>query len=219
MTKLFRNFVLLLAGLLAVSMLVGCGGDENPVAAEPVPVNFVSASPSGGQIATNAPITVTFDNAPSDIVVSTGTVKITGKTVVITGPFTLGKLTLTITWADGTKVLNYKVTGPDGPDVLRVTGGTIRDGDKDVNAESINSDGWIEITFTEEVTGNIALQTEDGADVGWIGKVEGYMATLELVKGKELTNATVYVVVGKISTADGIQQIDIKITFATKSKA
>lgn len=73
--------------------------------------------------------------------------------------------------------------------------------------------------FTEEVTGNIALQTEDGTDVGWVGNVEGYIATLELVKGKELTNETVYVVVGKVFTADGIQQLDIKITFATKGKA
>ena len=72
--------------------------------------------------------------------------------------------------------------------------------------------------FTEEVTGNITLQTEDGADVGWIGKVEGYMATLELVKGKELTHETVYVIVGKVSTADGVET-DIKITFVTKSKA
>ena len=102
---------------------------------------------------------------------------------------------------------------------MRVTGGTVIDGDTDIKAESINSDGWIEILFSEEVTGNIALQTEDGADVGWLGKVEGYMATLELVKGKELTNETVYVVVGKISTVDGIQQIDIKITFVTKGKA
>ena len=113
MTKLFRNFALLLAGLLSVSMLAGCGGDENPVAAEPVPVNFVSASPSGGQIATNVTIMVTFDNAPSEVMTSPGTIKITGKTAAITGPFTLGKLTLTITWADGTKVLNYKVTAPD----------------------------------------------------------------------------------------------------------
>ena len=113
MTKLFRNFVLLLAGLLAVSMLVGCGGDENPVAAEPVPVNFVRATPAAGEIAANGTITVTFDNAPSAVMASTGTIKITGKTVAITGPFTLGKLTLTITWADGTKVLNYKVTAPD----------------------------------------------------------------------------------------------------------
>lgn len=73
--------------------------------------------------------------------------------------------------------------------------------------------------FTEEVTGNIALQTEDGTDVGWIGKVEGHIATLELVKGKELTNETVYVVVGKVSTADDIQQLDIEIVFVTKAKA
>ena len=73
--------------------------------------------------------------------------------------------------------------------------------------------------FTEEVTGNIALQTEDGTDVGWIGKVEGHTATLELVKGKELANETVYVVVGKVSTADGIQQLDIEIVFVTKAKA
>ena len=113
MTKLFRNFVLLLAGLLSVSMLVGCGGDENPVAAEPVPVNFVRATPAAGEIAANGTITVTFDNTPGDVAVSAGTIKVSGKTAAITGPFTLGKLTLTITWADGTKVLNYKVTAPD----------------------------------------------------------------------------------------------------------
>ena len=80
---------------------------------EPAPVNFVRASPSGGQIATNGTITITFDNAPGEVMVSTGTVKITGKTTAITGPFTLGKLALTITWVDGTTVLNYIVTGPD----------------------------------------------------------------------------------------------------------
>ena len=94
-------------------MLVSCGGDDDTVTDEPVPVNFISASPPGGEIAVNGAITVTFDNAPADIVVSPGTVKITGKTAAITGPFALGKLALTITWADGTKVLNYKVTGPD----------------------------------------------------------------------------------------------------------
>ena len=114
MTKLFRNFILLLAGLLAVSMLAGCGGDDDdPVTDKPVPVNFVSASPSGGQIATNGTITITFDNAPSDVRASTGTIKITGKTAAITGPFTLGALTLTITWTDGIQALNYKVTAPD----------------------------------------------------------------------------------------------------------
>ncbi len=113
MTKLFRSFVLLLTGLLAVSMLAGCGGDDDTVPDEPVPVNFVRAFPSGGQIATNETITVTFDNAPSDVSVSAGTVRVAAKKATIAGPFELGPLALTITWADGTKVLNYTVTRPD----------------------------------------------------------------------------------------------------------
>lgn len=113
MVKLLSSSVLLFIGFLAVSMLAGCGGDDDTVTDEPAPVNFVSASPSNGQIATNGTITVTFNNAPSEVIVSPGTVKITGKTAAITGPFTLGKLALTITWVDGTKVLNYKVTAPD----------------------------------------------------------------------------------------------------------
>ena len=113
MTKLFRNLALLLAGSLVFSMLTGCGGDDDIVRDEPAPVNFVRASPSGGQIATNGTITITFDNAPGEVRVSAGTVKITGKTAAITGPFTLGAFGLTITWADGTKVLNYTVTEPD----------------------------------------------------------------------------------------------------------
>ena len=113
MTKLFRNLVLLLGGLLAVSVLASCGGDDDTVTDEPVPVNFVSVIPSSGLIAVNGTITAIFDNTPGDVIVSTGTVKIAGKTVAITGPFTLGKLALTITWADGTKVLNYVVIGPD----------------------------------------------------------------------------------------------------------
>ena len=114
MTKLFKSFVLLLTGLLAVSMLTGCGGDDDDIVIdEPAPANFVSATPSGGQIAANGTITITFDNAPGEVRVSTGTVKITGKTAAITGPFKLGTLVLTITWADGTQALNYKVTAPD----------------------------------------------------------------------------------------------------------
>ena len=68
------------------------------------------------------------------------------------------------------------------------------------------------------MTGNIALQTEGGDNVGWLGKVEGNKATLELVKGRELTTETVYVIVGRVSDAEG-NQTDIKITFVTKGKA
>lgn len=74
------------------------------------------------------------------------------------------------------------------------------------------------ITFNEEVTGNIALQTEDETDVGWIANVAGTKGTLEFVEGKELTYETVYVIVGKVSTTDGTET-EIKITFSTKGEA
>ena len=51
-------------------MLVSCGGEEDIVVDEPVPVNFVRATPSGGEIAVNGTITVTFDNTPGDVMVS-----------------------------------------------------------------------------------------------------------------------------------------------------
>ena len=111
MTKLFRTFALLLAGLFAMSLIVGCGGDEETTD-DVAPANFVSAAPPGGEIAANGSITVTFDNAPADVTVSAGTVTVTGKSATITG-FTPGPLALTITWADGTQALNYTVIAPD----------------------------------------------------------------------------------------------------------
>ena len=91
-----------------------------------------------------------------------------------------------------------------------VTGGFIRNADTDINPETINSDATIEITFSEDVQGNIARQTEDGEDVGWIGKVQGNKGILELIKDEELGNATTYVIVGKVA--------EIKITFVTRAK-
>ena len=217
MTKLFSSFVVLLTGLLTVSMLAGCGGDDI-VTDEPVPANFVSATPPGGEVAVNGTITVIFDNPPTDVTANAGNLTVAGKTATITGPFTPpGPLTLTITWANGIQTLNYTVTAPccSFPDII---GGTIRDGDTDVDPELINSDGIIEVHFIEEVTGNIALQTEDGTDVGWLGRVEGDKAILELVKGRELVNETVYVITGKVTTNHDIKT-NIKITFVTKAKA
>ncbi len=216
MTKMFRTFALLLAALFAMSLIVGCGGDDDDSGDEPVPANFVSATPPGGEVAANGSITVTFDNAPADVTVSAGTVTVAGKSATITGPFTPGPLALTITWADGTQALNYTVTAPD-TDAPTVTGGTVSDGDKDVDPEAINSAAAIELEFSEDVSGNVALQTESGDDVGWLGKVEGNKATLELVKGKEIGNETTYVIAGKVSDAAG-NSTDVSVTFVTKGK-
>lgn len=216
MAKLFRNLTLLLIGLLAVSLLSGCG-DINDTD-EPVPVNFVSATPTGGVIGPNVWIRVTFDNPPTDVTVSAGTVTVAGKTATIAGPFTPGPLPLTIKWTDGTQRLIFTVRGPccSAPGVV---GGTVKDGDTDVDPELINSAGKIVIEFTEDVvTGNITLQTERGDNVGWLGKVKGYKGTLELVKGRELVNETVYVIVGKVTTFEGNASA-FKVTFVTRGKA
>ena len=216
MTKLFRTFALLMAGLFTLTLIVGCGGGDDETEEEAAPANFVSASPAGGEIAANGSITVTFDNAPGDVTVTAGSVTVAGKTATITGPFTPGNLTLTVSWADGTQNLTYTVTAPD-TDAPTVTGGTVKDGDKDVDPEGINSDAMIEITFSEDVSGNVALQTEGGDDVGWLGKVEGNKATLELVKGKEIGNETTYVIAGSVKDAAG-NETKVSVTFVTKGK-
>ena len=218
MTKLFSTLALLLAGLIAIAILIGCGGDDEDVEEVP-PANFVSATPPGGEIAANGAITVTFDNAPAAVAVSTGTVTVAGKTATIAGPFTPGPLALTITWADGTQTLNYIVIFPDccGLSGTFPVGGTVQDGDKDVDPEGINTDGKIEIEFSEDVTGYIALETEVGEDVGWIGKVVGNKAILELVKGRELKNETTYVIRGKVEDAAG-NATDVSVTFVTRGK-
>ena len=178
---------------------------------------FVSATPASGDLASNGTINVTFDNDPGDVTASAGTITTSGKTRTINGPFPEGALALTLSWTngDGSHTLNYTVTAPDTT-APTVTGGTVSDGNEDVDPAEIN-EGGIEITFSEEVTGNIALQTEGGDDVGWIGKVEGTTGTLELVKGKEIGNETTYVIKGKVSDAAG-NETYVSVTFTTKGK-
>ena len=178
---------------------------------------FVSANPAANStLAVDDTITLTFDNPPEDVTVSTGIATITDKTVSIMGPFDPGALALTVTWADGTQTLNYTVRVPD-TEAPKITSGSVNNGDKDVDPESLNLSGRIEVEFSEEVTGNIALQTVAGADAGWLGKVEGKKGTLELVRGKELGNEVTYVIAGKVEDAAG-NSTDINIRFTTASK-
>ena len=181
------------------------------------PAAFVSANPAGNsELAVDDTITLTFDNPPEDVTVSAGTVRIIGKQVRITGTFDPGPLALTIVWADGVQTLTYTVRVPD-TEAPKITSGSVNDGDKDVDPEALNSGGRIEVEFSEEVTGNIALQTTAGADAGWLGKIAGKKGTLELVRGKELGNEITYVISGKVEDAAG-NSTDINIRFTTASK-
>ena len=181
------------------------------------PAAFVSANPKArSQIDVDDTITLTFDNPPEDVTVNTGTARIIGKRVRITGAFDPGALALTITWADGTQTLTYTVRTPD-TEAPKIISGSVNNGDKDVDPEALHFGGPIEIEFSEAVTGNIALQTVAGADVGWRGKVTGKKGTLEFVRGKELGNEITYVIAGKVSDAAG-NSTDINIRFTTSPK-
>ena len=94
-----------------------------------------------------------------------------------------------------------------------ITDGTVKNGDY-VNAEVINSAAKIEVTFSEQVRGHIALQTFGGDDVGWLGKVEGNKGILELVSGKEINNGTLYMIVCVIRDTAG-NRTTIKTVFHT----
>lgn len=181
------------------------------------PVAFVGVDPRiDSELTVNDRITFTFDSPPDDVTVNAGIATIDGNIVTIKGPFTPGPLNLTISWNDGSLTFTYTVAEPD-TDAPDITSGTVSDGDKDVDPKAINSNLRIEIEFNEEVSGNIALQTTAGVDIGWLGRVEGNKGILELVKGKELGNEITYVIAGKVEDAAG-NSTDISITFTTASK-
>ena len=204
-----------------LELKIGWDGVEHTfhynVSPPPPPALIARISPPDGSIIpANGTITVTFDNVPSGVWVTAGTVIVAGKEAVITGPFTRGPLALTLFWDNGEFTFNYTVAALDNTAPL-IIGGTVADGDKDLDPEWINTDAVIELVFSEEVTGNIALQTEGGDDVGWLGKVEGNIGTLELVKGTEIGHETTYVIRGTVFDDAG-NRLDVSITFVTRGK-
>ena len=103
------------------SMTTDDSKEEDPLAETQTPdAAFVSADPADGNIKVNDSIEITFDNDPGEVTVNTGTVAGSGTSRTISGPFTEGSLTLTISWTngDGSKTLNYNVEAdePQIPD-------------------------------------------------------------------------------------------------------
>ena len=172
---------------------------------------FTSADPESSEvITTEDSITLTFDNPPQDVTVSAGTATTDENTVTIEGPFTPGELELTITWADGNLTLSYTVIELD-TEAPSITGGTVSDGDTDVDASTT-----IEIEFSEDVRGLVTLRTESDDNVGWITSFEGNKVMLTPVAGKELAPETTYVITGKVRDAAN-NGTEINITFTTAS--
>ncbi|MCY3743373.1 MAG: Ig-like domain-containing protein [Candidatus Poribacteria bacterium] len=203
--------------IIAVFILAGCGGDDDSLK-DVAPVVVSANPPIGATITPNMVITLTFDNPPTDVRIRNAIIIPSGKTATITGPFKRGPLSLMVYWAGGSTTLTYLVSSccPVPPEV---TGGSVRDGEMDVDPDAINSAGKIEIQFDEEVTGYyIVLQTGSGEDLGWLGKVEGTKGILELVKGRELRHNTTYVIVCKVADVKG-NEVEFRIVFGTREKA
>ena len=180
---------------------------------------FESANPaSGSELATNQSIKVTFDNNPGDVTVSAGTVSTTGKTRTISPPdenFTVGALSLEVTWTNGngSQTLDYTVVATDETPPT-VTDSSPENDAKNLDPATVFEDG-IEITFSETVvSGDLKLMDGDN-DVGWTAAYDGDMATLTGNAGQELSNETEYMVTGTVMDAAG-NEAEVSITFVTK---
>ena len=115
--KTYINLFGLVCFGITTVFLSGMGGcNEEP---EVEPVAFTEAIPAAGStIQQDATIIATFDGTPTDVNVTGGKFSVSGSNVTITGPFTPGTLTLTLTWSDGATALTYTVEAPepDAPD-------------------------------------------------------------------------------------------------------
>ncbi len=213
MKLFFRTLAIVMAALLAVS-LVGCGGDDEP----PTPdAAFVSASPADGDLAANGSISVTFDNNPGDVTVTGGgTVSTSGKTRTISPPadgYPTGALTITVTWTngDGSQDLTYNVIEADET-APTVTASSPEDGAKGVSADLDE----ITVTFSEPVTGDLSLWEGDD-EVVWESSTDGDTITLTRLAGKNLGNETTYTIAGTVKDGAG-NPTEVSISFVTEAK-
>ena len=177
---------------------------------------FVSATPASGNIKENDSITITFDNDPGDVTVSSGTVSGSGNSRTISGPFSVGSLTLTISWTygNGSYTLNYNVMAEDKTSP-NVTTSSTADGAKDVDPETVSENG-ITVTFSEPISSGVLKLYKNGSDVGWTATISGNTITLTANAGQELSHGTTYQISGTVRDSTG-NETDVSITFTTES--
>ena len=100
-------------------------------------------------------------------------------------------------------------------DVVKITGGTVTNGEKDVDAELLNATG-ITITFDENIkTGTVVLRPKDGAPLNWIVRWWSCSVTLYRRDPDRLQNGTEYILELYIQDPTGTRS-DFKIRFTTK---
>ena len=237
MHRLLRTGILITFGMLTICMISSCGDDDSPekVMDPPQRKADVPHSPA---------ITVTVDPPPdSDIDVDrteftlrfnkeVAAVTVNGVTATGSGQnWNVWAYNMSFEWKEG-QVLEIEWKTPDGstgsesvgPYTVGVvhhvppalTGGTVADGDVDVDPAPINAWGF-RFNFDEVVTGTIKLTDEAGNDLNWVSAVVNQNAVLTPIAGQELVNETTYKI--EIAVADGADNRSRwTITFVTKPK-
>ena len=223
MQKWMRTLALVMAAMMVVFM-IGCGGDDDDDDDDSAAVEaaLTGSNPaSGGSIAANGTLTLTFDNPPVNVTVNGAAAAIAGKTATFGGPFLASNA---VAWDNGaggnagsaTIALTVTVADTTAPTVAG--GGTVSDGDADVDPGPINTDAKIEIKFSEPITKqSLNLTLEDGTSLKWLSKIDGDTVVLELTKGNDIGNETTYKVAGSVEDAAG-NKTEVDITFVTKGK-
>ena len=227
MQKLSRASILITLGLFIFSAISGCAEDDPPekiIQLPPATKVDVDPAPPSEVDEDRTEFILRFNQGVVAVTVNGAAATSSGQYWSVWSyqlPLKQGLHHLDVRWKNGDGSTGSQSVGPyEFVHVHHVApslaGGTVWDGDADVDLGAINASGF-RFDFDEPVTGTIKLTDEAGADLNWIGHVAGSMATLTVIAGQELVNATTYKI--EIDGQDGgDNSMRQTITFVTKPK-
>lgn len=231
MQKLLRTLAVIMAAMLVVFM-VGCGGDEtgeddgeDEAVEQPSATTATTSPAAGSEVAPNASLTITLDEAVDGVTVNGTPAAGSGKTWTLNLAglnLPAGSATLNIGWTNkdgtaGSGSVALTIQAEADTTAPSIDSSSVSNNDKDVDPAGLNTDG-ISITFSEDVNeGDISISIEGGDALNWLAEWSANSVTIVPAKGAELGNETTYEI--KVSTEDGAgNKLDSTISFTTKGK-
>jgi hypothetical protein len=218
MKRTIQALAILIAITLLAVWMVGCGGEEETVAA------MTGANPpDGSEIAANQEITITFDNPALNVTVNGTPATGSGSSWKWSGNIPEGAQTLSVSWENedgttGSGTISYTVKAAD-PDPPQITSSDPADGDTDLDPEALNADG-MKVVFNEPVSKATVLVTIDDEPLKWTVELsdDKKTASVVMLKGGELPYESEVVL--KVTAEDpaGNKMEEQTITFNTAAK-